>query len=116
MIEDYKVYRTWYDFTNWSVKKIQTFPKSIRNTISDRILNMTTEILEDIIWCIYKKEREEKLDGIKLKVDVLRTYWRLCVDNRWISIRNYEYICSNLDTFGKMMGGWLKSEKSKQSL
>jgi hypothetical protein len=80
------------------------------------MLNLTIEIIEDIICCVYRKNKIDRLDTINLKVETLRTFWRLCLDNKWISVRNYEYVCSCIDEFGKMIGGWLKDEKSRKSL
>jgi len=98
------------------MKKADTFPKSVRYTLSGRIVNLSLDILEEIIYCVYNKNRHNKMESINLKLDVLRTLWRIALDNKWISIRNYDYICEQLNTFGKMTGGWLKSEQSGQSL
>ncbi|MEA1884755.1 MAG: diversity-generating retroelement protein Avd [Thermotogota bacterium] len=116
MLDDYKIYRCWYDFLNWTLKKVDTFPKSVRYTVSGRIVNLSLDILEEVIYCVYKKSRQVKMESINLKLDILRTFWRIALDNKWISVRNYEYICEQLNTFGKMTGGWLKSETSGQSL
>jgi len=116
MLDDYKIYRLWYDFTNWTIKKVDTFPKSVRYSVSSRIMDLTLTIMENIIRSIYNKDRVKKLDEANLHLKILSTFWRIALDNKWISIRNYDYICEQLNIFGKMTGGWLKSEQSGQSL
>lgn len=116
MLNDYKLYRHWYDFTNWTLQKVNTFPKSVRYTISNRISDKTLDILESIIMSIYSGNRLPNLKQINLNLDVLRSLWRIACDNKWLSIRNYEFISEHLNEAGKMTGGWLKSEKSGKSV
>jgi hypothetical protein len=114
MIEDVKMYRHWYKFTNWTINKMDVLPKRKRFTISDRIENTTLEILEDTVYTIYQKDRLQVLNAINIKLTVLMTMWRICFDNKWISIKNYEFISEQINEFGRIVGGWIKNEKNRK--
>ena len=87
MLDDYKVYRHWYDFTNWTIQKVDTFPRSVRYSVSGRILTLTLEIMENVISSVYNNDRITKLDETNLKLKILSTLWRISLDNRWISVK-----------------------------
>lgn len=116
MLTDVKLYRQWFQFTNWTINKLDCLPKRKRYTLSDRIENTTLDILEQIIRSVYSKDRITALESINLKLDMLITFWRLCYENKWISIRNYEYISEQLTETGKLAGGWIRNEKNRKSL
>jgi len=106
--EDYPAFVKWYKTLDWILDKCEKFPKSVRFTLSSRIANISIYILEGIIEAIYTKKRSHILNTINLYIEKLRVLFRISFDRRYISIKQYEYISSEIDETGKMIGGWIK--------
>jgi four helix bundle protein len=111
MKEDYPVFRKWYKIFDWILDTTEKFPKSVRFTISQRIINVSLEILESIIEAIYRKDKEHILQNINLDLEKNRVFFRISYERKYISNSQYEYIAKELEETGKMVGGWLKSCK-----
>lgn len=99
----------WYKTANWILDKCDRFPKQTRFTVSGRISNLTLEILEHLIEATYSKEKRAQLLKVNLALEKLRFLFRLTFDRRYINISQYEFIQTEINTAGKMCGGWLKS-------
>lgn len=93
----------------WIIDKVERYPKSIKFSIGERIMTYSLDINEKIIEAIYKKEKKSILEDINLKLETLRILFRLSKDKKYISIQQYEFISSDLNEFGSMIGGWIKS-------
>ena len=109
MNDDYPLFMKWSDTTDWILQTIERFPKSVRSTLSDRIINLTLDVLELIIETIYKKNKKEKLGDINLNIEKLRVLFRIAYKRVCISDKQYEYISILLNESGKITGGWRKS-------
>jgi hypothetical protein len=111
--EDYPVFTKWYKVLDWIMDTTEKYPKSARFTIATSTVNTSTALLEGIIEAIYTKDRTHILEKLNLYIEKLRVYMRIAHDRRYISVRQYEYISEELNETGKMIGGWLKREKTK---
>lgn len=109
MNEDYPAFRKWYTILDWILDKCEKYPKSVRFTFSNRIANTAMDVLESLIEAIYTKKRSHILRGINLYIEKLRVFFRISFERRYISQPQYEYISAELNEFGKMTGGWIKS-------
>jgi len=109
MIDDYSAFRKWYEILNWIMDKAEKYPKSVRFSFTNRILNITIEILERLIEAIYTKEKAINLKNINFSIEKLRVFFRLSYDRKYITMKQYEHISTQLNEFGKMIGGWLKT-------
>ena len=87
------------------------YPKSVKFTFSDRIINTNMDILDGIIIAIYEKDRIHILKEVNISMERLRIYMRLSMDKKYISIKQHEFISKDINETGKMLGGWIKSEK-----
>ena len=101
----------WYCNTDWLLDKCDRFPKQTRFTIAGRIANLAVESLELIIKATYSKEKRPLLVQVNLHFEILRLLLRLCHDRRYLSPAQYEYIQTEINTAGRMCGGWIKSCK-----
>ena len=109
MTDDYSAFRKWYETLNWIMDRTEKYPKDVRFSFTNRILSIAVEILERLIEAIYTREKVENLKSINLSVEKLRIFFRLSHDRKYIAMNQYEYIATQLDEFGKMIGGWLKT-------
>jgi len=108
MKDDFPLLKKWYDITNWLMDTIEKFPKIVRFTFSNRIANLSLDILESITFAIYQQNRISILQKISSDIEKLRILVRLSKDRHYISIKQYRYISREIDESGKMLGGWIK--------
>jgi hypothetical protein len=111
MKQDYPLYEHWYKTTDWILDKCDKLPKHTRFTIAGRIANLSLDVLELLTEAVYTKQKAVILTRVNLLLEKLRLLFRLCFDRRYISPTQYEFIQTEINTAGKMVGGWLKSCK-----
>ena len=109
MKENYPAFEKWYTILGWILDRCEGFPKSLRFSIAERITGFSLDVLEQIVEAIYNRKRKGHLQKINLHVEKLRLFFRLSHDRKYISMKQYEYISTELDGFGRMVGGWIKS-------
>lgn len=107
---DYPLFDHWYKTTDWLLGRCERMPKYTRFTVSGRMVNLATETTELLIEAIYTKERARLLKLINLNLEKLRFFNRLCKDRRYFSLAQYEYFAQQINTAGKMCGGWSKTK------
>ena len=106
--ENYPVFKKWYEILNWIMDRAEKFPKSVRFSFTNRVLNMSLDVLELVIEAIYTKERSHILRTINLYIEKLRVFFRLSFQRKYLNLRQYEYISKEINEFGRMIGGWAK--------
>ena len=106
--DQYPIFDMWYKATDWILDKCEKMPRSVRFSLSQRIVQLSLDILEKIVEAIYTKDRVHLLKSINLNLEKLRLLFRLCKDRKYLSIAQYEYIGKTVNSTGKMCGGWLK--------
>jgi len=109
--EKYSIVEKWNNILNWLMDAIEKFPKSTRFTLGTRQLNMALDVAEKLIEAIYTKNRTHMLVQVNIYIEKIRMVNRICLKRQYYSLKQYEYISSELQSFGSMLGGWLKSEK-----
>lgn len=65
--------------------------------------------MEKIIEAIYSKKRIDILQEINIYIEKLRVFFRISYDRKYISTNQFEFICTEIEETGKMIGGWIKS-------
>ncbi len=98
----------WYRTTDWILDKCDRFPKQTRFTIAGRIAVLAIDALEWLTEATYAKEKRVLLTRINLQFEKLRILLRLCFERKYINMSQYEFIQSEINTAGRMCGGWLK--------
>ncbi len=116
MKEDYPLFIKWTKVLDWIMDAVEKYPRSVRFTLSSRIVNTSLDFLEGIIEAIYTKSRTHILNRLNLYIEKLRVFFRISHERKYISLRQYEFISEELDETGRMLGGWLKSEKNKRTV
>jgi hypothetical protein len=111
MNEKYPVYIKWYKTLDWILDTVEKYPKNVRFTISGKIVELSILVMEKIIEAIYSKEKKYILQEINLYIEKLRVFFRISYDRKYISANQFEFICTEIEETGKMIGGWMKSCK-----
>ena len=68
-----------------------------------------------LIEARYSRSRVPLLRRANVMLERLRFQVRLCMEERLISVRQYEYIAEMVNEVGRMVGGWLKSTREETS-
>jgi len=114
-MKHYPLFEHWYKTTDWLLDKCDRMPKSVRHTVSGRIATLALDTLELLTEAAYSKEKTTLLVNANLNFEKLRLLLRLCSDRRYLSPAQHEFIQAEINTAGKMCGGWLKQQKTPQS-
>ncbi|MBU4486546.1 MAG: diversity-generating retroelement protein Avd [Candidatus Delongbacteria bacterium] len=109
MLSDYPIFEKWYSLLDWILDRVDSFPKSVRVTISTHISNLALDTLELVIEMVYTKDKKPILNSINLKLEKLRIFFRLCKDRRYLAISQYEFVSKEINAVGLMVGGLLKA-------
>lgn len=108
MKEDFPVFVHWMDALDWILSTVDRFPKSVRGTLSNRVTDLSLDVVEGIVEAIYTKERKHILHKVNLYIEKLRVLFRICHTRRYLSNAQYEHVSRLLDETGRMLGGWRK--------
>lgn len=106
--DQYPIFVHWYKTLDWILDKCEKMPKSVRFSISSRIATISLDIQEKVIEAIYTAKRNPILNQINLLLEKLRIFFRISFERRYISPNQYSYISEQIETTGRMCGGWMK--------
>lgn len=103
-----------YRFLLWLVPTVEKFPKTQKFLLGDRIQTTALDILENLIDATYSRRRQQHLLAANLALEKLRFLFRLATDLRYLDLRKYEFAARSLDETGRLVGGWLKTDRQAQ--
>lgn len=94
----------------------KSVPKMERHSLWLRVENMALDILHGLLQAGYvsPEQRAALLAKISAQVDMLRVFLRLSFDSKAITNKQYASLQEELDEIGRMLGGWLKSVRTKK--
>ena len=106
--KSYDLYKTLHEYRN-------SIPKKDKFTIFERCENAVLDIIENILLASSQnpKDKLPTLNYINLKLNVLRVFIRLIKDVKAIDNKKYVHLQSIADEIGRMLGGWIRSTKSR---
>lgn len=110
-MKHYPLFEHWYKTTDWILDRCDKMPKHTRFTVSGRVANLAVETMEVQAEAVYSRDKIPLLRRVNLNLEKLRLFFRLCHDRRYISPSQYEFVQTEINTAGKMCGGWIKSCK-----
>jgi len=106
-----KIILSAYELLREITRRVGKFPRSVKFTIGDRIINTAFEIFDLLLTAKYEKKKIELLKKTNLELERLRFQIRLCYDEKIINVKQYEFVITMIFETGKMTGGWIKSLK-----
>ena len=101
-----------YRFLLWLVPAIEKLPRSQKFLLGDRIQSGALDVLERLIEATYTKARGRALNEANLGIEKLRFLFRLATDLGKLDRRRYEHAARALDDVGRLIGGWIKADRS----
>ena len=107
------VFTRYYDLFVWSFHRSEGFPKVLRLTLTHRFGELLIAALELLLELRYTRERTALFTRTNLTLEKLRVLSRALKDRRALSITQYEFFNRELNTIGRMLGGWMKANARK---
>jgi hypothetical protein len=101
-----------YDLLKWAIPTLKKFPRDQRFLLGDRIEEHILQVLELLIYANYSKDKLDHLREANLKIEILRFLWRLSMELKYLSRRQYEFVSKQLNDIGRLIGGWIKQQKT----
>ena len=98
-----------YRFLLWLIPTLEKFPRSQKFLLGDRIQTAALDVLEALIDATYTRERQGHLTGANRGLQKIRLFCRLAHELRYLDNRRYAHASREIDTVGRLVGGWLKS-------
>jgi hypothetical protein len=110
---DIPIFAKAYDLVKKLYELRSSVPRQDRYALWQRCENLLLEILEGILLAgsLRKGQKLEPLEKVSIKLNVLRIFLRLAKDVKVIDLKKYAQIEEIVDEVGRMLGGWIKSEK-----
>ncbi len=100
-----------YDMLTWLLPLSESFPRSQRFAVTQRLQHAALNFQETIIEAnaLRGAMRAQKLRVADTELRKLRLYLRLCEKWKWITSGQYHHVSKMLVEIGKLLGGWLKT-------
>ncbi|MDZ7855455.1 diversity-generating retroelement protein Avd [Sphaerotilus sp.] len=101
-----------YQFTLWLIPTLEKFPRSQKFLLGDRLQTEALAVLDRLIDATYSRERQQHLRAANLGLEKMRFGVRLAKDLKHLDLKSYAHAARTLDEVGRMVGGWLKADRS----
>lgn len=111
--KDLPIFIKWMDFLKWLLVTIDGFPKKARFNFSDRLTNLSLQIVEDLVEARYSKNKGPVLRRANMNLEKIRILMRICFELRFFSRKAYEHSSLLINEVGKMLGGWMKQQQDE---
>ena len=117
MSQDMVVFVRVYDLLRWLLPKSEKFPKSYRNTVTQRLMNSALDLQEALSEAQSQRgqQRLVALRNADAFLAKLRVYLRLVHQWQWISHGQYQHVSEMEAEIGRLLGGWLRQVQTKPS-
>ena len=111
--KDLPIFIKWLDFLKWLLVTIDGFPKKARFNFSDRLTNLSLQMVEDLVEARYSKNKGPVLRRANMNLEKIRILMRICFELRFFSRKAYEHSSFLINEVGKMLGGWMKQQQDE---
>ncbi len=108
---DIPIFTKLYEFYNQLTQAVNSFPKTKRYTLGQKLDNITLDAFEFLFEIPFSSNKTLTLQQISIKVDLLKVLLRCSKDNQSITDKKYLELQTILQEIGKMLGGWIRSTK-----
>jgi hypothetical protein len=109
--EDLKIKQKIEDMMAYAYPALAQFPKAEKHALAAEIKASIRRLLQLTIICNKKYFKKTTLQDLDVELDILRSYVRLAFNLHFLPPKKYEYWSRLNDEIGRMIGGWIKSQK-----
>jgi hypothetical protein len=107
-VSDYPIYPKTYDLIAYLLQVTQSFPKSQRFVLAQRIQDTVFDFQDLLILArkVSPRERADVLRRADAKLEMLRTCLRLAMECKFLPFGQYEHVSKMIVEVGKLLGDW----------
>jgi len=109
--DELKIKKKVEDCLAWSYVALRQFPKHERHVLSQEIRASLWRLLRLVVTCNRRYYKKTTLQDLDVELDLLRSQVRLAHQLGYMPIAKYETWARQLDEIGRMVGGWLRSQR-----
>jgi hypothetical protein len=112
MSKELPLFTLWYETLALLLERVGRFPKGLRPTLGQRIIDRALDVMELVVELRYSKDRRALFGRANLALEQLRVLTRVGHELRSLSTRQYEQLAERIDATGRMLGGWRRSTEA----
>jgi hypothetical protein len=101
------------DMMKYAYQALRDIPRDYRYTLGADIRASMNQLLRLIVQCGKRYHKRSTLEDLDVELDALRSLIHVAVENRVITVREFEHWSGLLNELGRMVGGWLRSVRAK---
>lgn len=104
-----------YELLQWLLPKSERFPKTYRNTLTQRLMDSALDLQEILIEAQSQRgqQRLSALRNADACLAKLRVYLRLIHQWQWLNYSQYQHASEMVAEIGRLLGGWLRQAETK---
>ena len=106
-----KVLIQWYNYTKWMMERVESFPKNQRFILGQRLANHLLDVLETLVKATYARDKRALLVEANQGIEMTRWIVRMASDRKLLGSKQFQYSAVQLNECGRMVGGWIKSQR-----
>jgi hypothetical protein len=111
MSDELPIFVQWLETLSWVVQTAEKFPKRVRGTLTDRLINLMFDVVEDFVEARYSKNKVFMLKRANLRLEKIRILLRIANEQKILSHQSYKHGIYRVNEVGKMLGGWLRQQE-----
>lgn len=111
--EDLMILQKVYDMIEYGYIALRQYPKSERHTLAAETKRSMYELMKLVIRANKKYHKKTTLQDLDIELENLRYLVRLGMRLGFLPFKKFEVWSKQLDEIGRMLGGWIKSQKQK---
>jgi len=104
------------DMLLYGYQALKQFPKHEKHVLGAEIRLSMLQLQRLIITAFKRYHKKTTLTDLDIELAILKRKVRLAKDLRYLDIKKYQLWIEKLVEIGRMIGGWIKSVKSKQQV
>jgi four helix bundle protein len=111
MVETSPLFARTFDFLTWLLQRTQSFPRSQRFVVTQRLQYAALDFQELIIDADAARgaERRDCLRRADAALNKVRLYLRVCREWDWLTSGQYQHAAQMITEMGRLLGGWIKT-------
>ena len=100
-----------YDMILYAYPALEQMPKAQKFSLAQDMKHSMDRIMRLTITANKKYTKKTTLQELDVEVAALKVYLRVAYDLRYLPPKKYEVWSGQLVEIGKMVGGWIKSQR-----
>lgn len=114
MSTDLQIRQKAEDMVQYGYVAVKQFPKSERHVLSQEMRLTMWRLVRLVVVCNRRYHKKTTIQDLDAELDLLRSQVRLAKELGFLPLRKYEVWSRYLDELGRMVGGWMRSQKSSK--